>query len=91
MNINSLNTINFNNIKFNNLKKLQSTNNLERVPNFDMVSFSGKHKQVLPHIVTATTFGTQLYKNIKEKNVSFQDVENLLLKYSLLNFISLTD
>lgn len=79
MKINSLTSIYNTNIIY---KKRPSPNNLERIPNSDWVSFTGKHKRESDDVVKATTFGTQLYKSILDKNTTFSAVKEKLQDYS---------
>ena len=78
MKINSFNIVNFGNIS----RKIQFSNKLERVPISDVVSFGGKKKREAEDVIKATTFGTQLYKSILDKNVTFQDVKEKIQDYS---------
>lgn len=79
MKINSIASIRYN---ITQQKKGPSPNNLERIPNSDWVSFTGKHKRESEDVIQATTFGTQLYKSILDKNTSFSAVKEKLQSFS---------
>ena len=78
--------ISFNPISFShNIKRTVNQNKLERTPNRDVVSFSGKKphiKTLKPRVQTAVNYSEDILNKGKEKDLSFSDISDITSKYS---------